>query len=200
MKTPFALALICLWVCSTWVGCSVIIPQSSYTWSENYALDKNGGRCSSPQMNDGNKHTFGRTGIYAIGTRTDTVGPVGVSDPIGPAGVYDTELKVYPKVTVKFRQNLAIDKIVIHATNLDYFAVYWQDGEGNWQPLTSGRNNEKNPVIIIAHAVTDAIRIRAKTQKTVESMKTYLREPNLVELQLEVKIAEIEVYGKKVKG
>jgi len=139
-------------------------------------------------MNDGNRNTFGRIGVCAVGTRTDTV---------GPAGVYDMELKVQSKVTVKFRQKLSIDKIVIHATNLDHFDVYWQDDEEDWQPLKSIRRNEKNPIIIRAHAVTDAILIRAKPQKPIKPMITVLREPaKLFELQLEEKIAEIEVYGK----
>ena len=35
--------------CLIWSGCSAVIPQSNYIWSENYALDTNGGYCSSPK-------------------------------------------------------------------------------------------------------------------------------------------------------
>ena len=56
-----------LWGCLIWSGCSAILPQSNYIWSENYALDTNGGHCSSPEMNDGNLKTFGRLGLHATG-------------------------------------------------------------------------------------------------------------------------------------
>ena len=56
-----------------WNGCSAVIPQSNYIWSENYALDTNGGYCSSPEMNDGNLKTFGKLGLHAIGQRDSTI-------------------------------------------------------------------------------------------------------------------------------
>ena len=54
-------------VCLIWSGCSALIPQSNYIWSKNYALDTNGGDCSSPEMNDGNLKTCGRLGLHAVG-------------------------------------------------------------------------------------------------------------------------------------
>lgn len=192
MKVTLSLNLICLWACLSWFGCSVIIPRSDYTWSENYALDENGGRCSIPEMNDGDLKTSGRIGLRPVGTLTDTA---------GVASVYDTELKIHSKVSVKFRQKQSIDKIVIHAINLDYFDLYWQDDNDDWRLLKSVRNNRKNPVIIHAHAVTDAILIKAKPQKPLKPVKTILRDPKKpFEIQMEAQIAEIEVYGKKPIG
>lgn len=189
MRATFASTLICLWVCLTWVGCSTIIPRSNYTWSENYALNVNGGQCSIPEMNDGDLKTSGRIGLQAIGKRTDTA---------GGAGVYDTELKIRSKVSVKFRRKQSIDKIVIHATNLDHFDVYWQDDEKSWQLLKSVRNNRKSPVVIEEHAVTDAILVKAKPQKPLKPMGRVLRDSKEpFKLQMEAQIAEIEVYGKK---
>ena len=45
-NVPKLRLLVLLWGCLIWSGCSAIIPQSNYIWSENYALDTNGGDSS----------------------------------------------------------------------------------------------------------------------------------------------------------
>ena len=205
-----------LWVCLIWSGCSVIIPQSNYIWSENYALDTNGGYCSSPEMNDGNLKTFGKLGLHAVGrmdsaiTRNKGAGAVhGKNKDAGmahwrktPGTMKFTQVKVQPQAKILFRQKQSIDKIVIHATNLYGFEVYWQDEAQSWQPLTSMRQSRKalkSPIVLRIHAVTDAILLQAKFQRPSHVRKLIETAPQF-EIELdEARIVEIEVYGKQMK-
>ena len=183
------LNLMILWLLLTLAGCSMLMPETSHFWSENYALDKNGGQCTIPEMNDGDKETSGRLGVHAVGKRVDAV---------GSAGVYDTELKIQPEVVVRFQQRRPIDRIVIYAKNLDHFDVYWRDEQKQWHPLKSVRDNRKTRIVINAHAVTDAIRIHAQPQQSIRPMRTVMRSPSQpFELLLEAEISEIEVYARK---
>ena len=201
------LRFFCLLVCLTWSGCRAIIPQSNYTWGESYALDKNGGRCSIPEMNDGDLKTFGRLGIQAVGTLISAHNEKKLTAPGSMRGsareLSFTQVKVHPQVTVQFRQKQSIDKIVIHATNLNNFDIYWQDDQQAWHPLTSVRQNKKNPknpIVVYAHAVTSTILINAKPQKPIPPSKTIIGTRQYVHQVQEAQIAEIEVYGKMVKG
>ena len=87
-----------------------------------------------------------------------------------PGTLKFTQVKVQPQAKVQFRQKQSIDKIVIHATNLYGFEVYWQDDTQSWQLLTAMRKNrkkQKSPIILRIQAVTNAILIQAKYQKPV---------------------------------
>ena len=199
-----------------WSGCSAIIPQSNYIWSENYALDTNGGLCSSPEMNDGNLKTFGKLGLHAIGqmksaiNRNDGSGAVHWKNKEAesahwrktPGILKFTQVKVQPQAKIQFRQKQSIDKIVIHGTNLNGFEIYWQDDEKSWQLLTSMRQSRKpmkSPVVLHEHAATNAILIQAKFQKPFHARKLVELTPQFeIEFE-EARIAEIEVYGKQLK-
>ena len=204
------------WVCLTWSGCSAIIPQSNYIWSENYALDTNGGHCSNPEMNDGNLQTFGKLGLYAGGQMDSAIirnKGAGASRWENkdaetahwrktPGMLKFTQVQVQPQAKVQFRQKQLIDKIVIHAANLYGFEVYWQDDTQSWQLLTSmrqSRKTQKSPIVLRIRAVTNAILIQAKYQKPVHTRKLMEVAPQF-EIGLdEARIAEIEVYGKQIK-
>ena len=205
-----------LWVCLIWSGCSVIIPQSNYIWSENYALDTNGGHCSSPEMNDGNLKTFGKLGLHAVGrmdsaiTQNNGVGAVHWKNKGAEAahwrkipGVMKfTQVKVQPQAKIQFHQKQSIAKIVIHASNLYGLEAYWQDDSQSWQPLTSMRQSRKtlkSPVVLRVHAVTNAILLQAEFQRPSHVRKLMEVAPQF-EIELdEARIAEIEVYGKQMK-
>lgn len=203
-----------LWGCLIWSGCS-IIPQSNYIWSENYALDTNGGHCSSPEMNDGNLKTFGKLGLHVVGQMDSAIlqNSNGTQFSLNkkaesahwrktPGTLKFTQVKVQPQVEIRFRQKQSIDKIVIHATNLRGLEVYRQDDARSWQPLTALRQSRKalkSPIILREHAVTNAILIQAKFQKPFHARKLMELTPQF-EIQLEeARIAEIEVYGKQMK-
>ncbi len=195
--------IFCLWVCLLWSGCGIIIPESNYIWSENYALDKNGGRCSFPEVIDGNLRTSGRLGVKAVGTLNramsrdkETQFPAELRR-FGRSYSF-TQAKVYPQVDIQFREKLSIDKIVIHATNLYTLDVYWRDDAAEWRMLTSVRHNPNSPVVVREHAVTDAILIQAKPRKPIPSRQSMWKSPEFA-LEAEVQIAEIEVYGKMSK-
>ena len=205
------------WACLMWGGCSAIIPQSNYIWSENYALDTNGGHCSSPEMNDGNLKTFGKLGLHAVGRmdsaiiRNKGAGAERLQNKGAgmahwrktPGTMEFTQVKVQPQAKIRFRQKQSIDKIVIHATNLYGFEVYWQDDTESWQLLTSMRQSRKtlkSPIVLRVHAVTDAILLQAKFQRPSHVRKLMEVAPQFeIELE-EAQIAEIEVYGKQMKG
>lgn len=203
-----------LWGCLIWSGCS-IIPQSNYIWSENYALDTNGGHCSSPEMNDGNLKTFGKLGLHVVGQMDSAIlqNSNGTQFSLNkkaesahwrktPGTLKFTQVKVQPQIEVRFRQKQSIDKIVIHATNLHGLEVYRQDDARSWQPLTALRQSRKalkSPIILRGHTVTNAILIQAKFQKPFHARKLMELTPQF-EIQLEeARIAEIEVYGKQMK-
>ena len=203
------------WGCLIWSGCSAIIPQSNYIWSENYALDTNGGHCSSPEMNDGNPKTFGKLGLHAVGQMDSAIlqnskgAQFSLSKKAGsahwrktPGTMKVTQVKVQPQAKVQFRQKQSIDKIVIHATNLYGFEIYWQDDTESWQLLTSMRQSRKtlkSPIVIRVHTVTDAILLQAKFQRPTHVRKLMEVTPQF-EIELdEARIAEIEVYGKQMK-
>ncbi len=195
--------IFCLWVCLLWSGCGIIIPQSNYLWSENYALDKNGGRCSIPEVINGDLQTSGRLGVKAVGTLNramsrdkETQFPTELRR-FGRSYSF-TQAKVYPQVDIQFREKLSIDKIVIHATNLYTLDVYWQNDEAEWRLLTSVRQNPKSPVVVREHAVTEAILIQAKPRKPIPARQSMWKSPES-SLEAEVQIAEIEVYGKMSK-
>ena len=195
--------IFCLWVCLLWSGCGIIIPESNYIWSENYALDKNGGRCSFPEVIDGNLRTSGRLGVKAVGTlnramsrEKETQFPAELRR-FGRSYSF-TQAKVYPQVDIQFREKLSIDKIVIHATNLYTLDVYWRDDAAEWRMLASVRQNPKNPVVVHAHAVTDAILLDVKPQVPIRSSQL-LRHSAEFALEVKSQIAEIEVYGKMPK-
>lgn len=196
--------IFCLWACLIiWSGCGIVMPQSNYTWSENYALEKNGGRSSIPEVNDGNLQTSGRFGVKAVGTLNRTMSRN--KETQFPAELrrfgrsYSfTQAKVYSQVDIQFREKLSIDKIVIHATNLYTLDVYWRDDADEWRLLTSVRQNPKTPVVVREHAVTDAILIQAKPRKPIPSRQSMWKSLEFA-LEVEAKIAEIEVYGKKPK-
>ena len=63
VSTPRLGLLFFFSACLIWSGCSALIPQSHYIWSKNYALDINGGDCSSPEMNDGKPQDIRETWI-----------------------------------------------------------------------------------------------------------------------------------------
>ena len=203
-----------LWGCLIWSGCS-IIPQSNYIWSENYALDTNGGHCSSPEMNDGNLKTFGKLGLHVVGQMDSAILQKSNGTQFSlnkkaesahwrktPGTLKFTQVKVQPQVEIRFRQKQSIDKIVIHATNLRGLKVYRQDDARSWQPLTALRQSRKalkSPIILREHAVTNAILVQAKFQKPFHARKLMELTPQF-EIQLEeARIAEIEVYGKQMK-
>ncbi len=219
MTTYFSTPKLGLWfflsVCLMWSGCSAIIPQSNYIWSENYALDTNGGYCSNPKMNDGNLNTFGKLGLHAIGQVDSAIlqnsngAQFSLNKKAGsahwrktPGTLKFTQVKVQPQTKIQFRQKQSIDKIVIHGTNLYGFEIYWQE-EQSWQPLTSMRQSRKalkSPVVLRVHAVTNAILIQAKFQRPSHIRKLMEVTPQF-EIELdEARIAEIEVYGKQMKG
>ena len=198
--THYLPRIFCLWVCLIWSGCGIILPQSDYIWSENYALDKNGGRCSIPEVNDGNLQTFGRLGVKAEGTLNramsrgeETQFPAELRR-FGRSYSF-TQAKVYPQFDVQFPEKLSIDKIVVHATNLYTLDVYWRDDASKWQLLASVPQNPRSPVLIREHAVTDAILIDAKPRKPIPSRQSMWRSLEFA-LEAEAQIAEIEVYGK----
>lgn len=198
--THYLPRIFCLWVCLIWSGCGIILPQSDYIWSENYALDKNGGRCSIPEVNDGNLQTFGRLGVKAEGTLNramsrgeETQFPAELRR-FGRSYSF-TQAKVYPQFDVQFPEKLSIDKIVVHATNLYTLDVYWRDDASKWQLLASVSENPRSPVLIREHAVTDAILIDAKPRKPIPSRQSMWRSLEFA-LEAEAQIAEIEVYGK----
>ena len=215
-SAPKLRLLLLLCGCLIWSGCSAIIPQSNYIWSENYALDTNGGLCSSPEMNDGNLKTFGKLGLHAIGqmksaiNRNDGAGAVHWKNKEAesahwrktPGILKFTQVKVQPQAKIQFRQKQSIDKIVIHGTNLNGFEIYWQDDEKSWQLLTSMRQSRKplkSPVVLREHAATNAILIQAKFQKPFHARKLVELTPQFeIEFE-EARIAEIEVYGKQLK-
>jgi len=187
-------------MCLLWSGCGIILPQSDYIWSENYALDKNGGRSSIPEVNDGNLDTFGRLGVKAVGTLnrarsrdTATQSPM-ESRRFGRSYSF-AEAKVFPQVDIQFREKSSIDKIVIHATNVNTLDVYWRDDESKWQLLAGFRQNPKSPVVIREHAVTDAILIDVRPRKPVPSRQSMWRSLEFA-LEAEAHITEVEVYGK----
>ena len=214
-SAPKLRLLLLLCGCLIWSGCSAIIPQSNYIWSENYALDTNGGLCSSPEMNDGNLKTFGKLGLHAVG-RTDSAilqnsngAQFSLNRKAGSAhwrktpGMMEfTQVKVQPQAKIQFRQKQSIDKIVIHGTNLNGFEIYWHDDEKSWQPLISMRQSRKplkSPVVLREHAVTNAILIQAKFQKPFHARKLVELTPQFeIEFE-EARIEEIEVYGKRLK-
>ena len=213
---PKLTLLLLLYACLIWSGCSVILPQSNYIWSENYALDINGGLCSNPKMNDGNLKTFGRLGLHAVGqmdsaiTRNKGAGAVQWKNKDAgsvhwrktPGMLKFTQVKVQPQAKIQFRQKQSIDKIVIHGTNLNGFEIYWQDDEKSWQPLISMRQSRKplkSPVVLREHTLTNAILIQAKFQKPFHARKLVELTPQFeIEFE-EARIAEIEVYGKQPK-
>ena len=203
------------WGCLIWSGCSAIIPQSNYIWSENYALDTNGGHCSSPEMNDGNLKTFGKLGLHAGGQIDSAIlqnsngAQFSLSKKAGsahwrktPGTMKFTQVKVQPQAKVQFRQKRSVDKIVIHATNLYGLEVYEQDDTQSWQLLTSMRQSRKplkSPIVLRVGAVTDAILLQAKFQRPSHVRKLMEGTPQF-EIELdEARIAEIEVYGKQMK-
>ncbi len=214
-SAPKLRLLVLLWGCLIWGGCSAIIPQSNYIWSENYALDTNGGSCSSPEMNDGNLKTFGKLGLHAVGQMDTAIlqnsngAQFSLNKKAGsahwrktPGTMEFTQIKVQPQAKVQFRQKQSIDKIVIHATNLYGLEVYWQDNTESWQLLTSMRQSRKalkSPIILREHTVTNAILIQAKFQRPSHVRKLMEVAPQF-EIELdEARIAEIEVYGKQMK-
>ena len=203
------------WACLIWSGCSAIIPQSNYIWSENYALGTNGGACSSPEMNDGNPKTFGKLGLHAVGQMDSAIlqnskgAQFSLSKKAGsahwrktPGTMKVTQVKVQPQAKIQFRQKQSIDRIVIHATNLYGFEIYWQDDTESWRLLTSMRQSRKSlksPIVLRIHAVTDAILLQAKFQRPSQVRKLMEVTPQF-EIELdEARIAEIEVYGKQMK-
>ena len=208
--------LVLFWGCLIWSGCSAIIPQSNYIWSENYALDTNGGYCSSPEMNDGNLKTFGKLGLHVGGqmdsaiTRNKAAGAVESKNKAAeaahlrktPGMLKFTRIKVQPQAKILFLQKRSIDKIVIHATNLHGLEVYWQDNTESWQLLTSMRQSRKalkSPIILREHTVTNAILIQAKFQRPSHVRKLMELTPQFEIGLEEARIAEIEVYGKQMK-
>ena len=215
-SAPKLRLLVLLWGCLIWGGCSAIIPQSNYIWSENYARDTNGGHCSSPKMNDGNLKTFGKLGLHAVGqmdsaiTRNKGAGAERLQNKGAgmahwrktPGMLKFTQVKVQPQAKIQFRQKQSIDKIVIHATNLYGLEIYWQDNTESWQLLTSMRQSRKalkSPIILREHTVTNAILIQAKFQRPSHVRKLMEVAPQF-EIELdEARIAEIEVYGKQMK-
>ncbi len=199
--------IFCLWMCLIWSGCGIIMPQSNFIWSENYALDKNGGRCSIPEVNDGNLQTSGRLGVKAVGILNPPKGrknqpqPPPQSRRFGSRGrnYSFTQGKIHSQVDVEFRQKLSINKIVIHATNLYKLEVYWRDDEAEWLLLSSVGQNPKSPVVVIAHAVTDAILIKVKPMVPIRSRQRLQHSPEFA-IEVQAQIAEIEVYGKMPKN
>ncbi len=193
----------CMLMCVLLSGCGIILPQSDYIWSENYALDKNGGRSSIPEVNDGNLETFGRLGVKAVGTLnrarsrdTATQSPLELRT-FGRSYSF-AEAEVFPQVNIQFREKLPIDKIIIHGTNVYTLDVYWRDDESKWQQLAGLRQNPKNPIVIREHAVTDAILIDVRPRKPVPSRQSMYRSLEFA-LEAEAHIAEIEIYGKMPK-
>ena len=214
-SAPKLRLLLLLCGCLIWSGCSAIIPQSNYIWSENYALDTNGGHCSSPEMNDGNLKTFGKLGLHAVGRADSAIlqNSNGVQFSLSkkaesahwrktPGTIEFTQVKVQPQAKIQFRRKQSIDKIVIHATNLNGFEIYWQDDTESWKLLISMRQSRKplkSPVVLREHTVTDAILIQAKFQKPFHARKLVELTPQFeIEFE-EARIAEIEVYGKQLK-
>ena len=198
--------IFCLWVCLLWSGCGIIIPESIYIWSENYALDKNGGRCSIPEVIDGDLQTPVSLGVQAVGILNPPMNRKEQRQPPAQLRRFDsrgrnysfTQAKVYSQIDIQFREKLSIDKIVIHATNLYTLDVYWRDDAAEWRMLTSVRHNPNSPVVVREHAVTDAILIQAKPRKPIPSRQSMWKSPEFA-LEAEVQIAEIEVYGKMSK-
>ena len=198
--------IFCLWVCLLWSGCGIIIPESIYIWSENYALDKNGGRCSIPEVIDGDLQTPVSLGVQAVGILNPPMNRKEQRQPPAQLRRFDsrgrnysfTQAKVYPQVDIQFREKLSIDKIVIHATNLYTLDVYWRDDAAEWRMLASVRQNPKNPVVVHAHAVTNAILLDVKPQVPIRSSQL-LRHSAEFALEVKSQIAEIEVYGKMPK-
>ena len=194
------------WACLMWNGCSVIIPQSNYIWSENYALDTNGGHCSSSKINDGNLQTFGKLGLHAGGQMDSAIirnsGAETAHWRKTPGMLTFTQVQVQPQAKLQFRQKQSIYKIVIHAANLHGFEIYWQDETQSWHLLASMRQSRKalkSPVVLRCHAVTNAILIQVKFQKPFQARKLMEIAPQF-ELEFEeARIAEIEVYGKQIK-
>ena len=189
----------CLCLCLICSGCGIILPQSDYTWSENYALDKNGGRSSIPEVNDGNLETFGRLGVNAAGTLnrarsrdTATQSPLELRT-FGRSYSF-AEAEVFPQVNIQFREKLPIDKIIIHGTNVYTLDVYWRDDESEWQQLAGFRQNPKNPVVIREHAVTDAILIDVRPRKPVPSRQSMWRSLEFA-LEAEAHIKRLKFTG-----
>lgn len=180
-------------------GCSVLFPSSNVSWSENYALVKNGGECSVREMADGNLETFGEIGIHAVTTPPATRSRwIGFRRKNG-LEVHEGELKTTHQVSVRFLQQRTVDRIVIHAEDLGPYEVFYRDMQSEWHQLASGRHRGDKPIQIDTHIVTPLLLI--ESTPTVMPKKSAERDGSEIRLrQINLsstgKIAEIEVYGK----
>lgn len=181
-----AMLVMLIGLIGTLAGCGYLLPGG--VWSENYALAANGGRCTAPEMNDGDRQTSGRIGAHIVAKRTGTA---------GGAGVYTPEVQIRPEVTLTLSQKRVIDRIVLLGSNLSDLNLFWRDDQGTWHPLKSIRGEPKNRIVLYPHIETDALRIRVQPRQPLKPMGLVLRDPNQpFELQMEAAIAEIEVYSK----
>lgn len=128
-------------------------------WSENYALDLNGGRATSPEMNDGSAYTGDKTKPLSMG--------------IGDENWQEKEKFTQASVTLK--EPKQINKVKILSKDLDNASggmeaiVEYIDEEGNWKELKAYQKTIPKNISIVTNIFTDKIRLKVRRPSSLFS-------------------------------
>ena len=111
-------------------GCVLSGPK--YNWSENIALSASSGRAGSESfdspMHDDNINTYGETGPLLLDARDQA--SLEAADKFSQATLRWVKPQTIQRVVVKTDQY-----------ELEFFNIYYQDDEGNWELLKEVKNN-----------------------------------------------------------
>ena len=103
-----------------------------YNWSENIALSASSGRAGSESldspMHDDNINTYGETGPLLLDARDQA--SLEAADKFSQATLRWVKPQTIQRVVVKTDQY-----------ELEFFNIYYQDDEGNWELLKEVKNN-----------------------------------------------------------
>ena len=131
-------------------GCSALknLLMTTGELSENYALEINGGKATSPQMNDGSLYTGDKTKPLAA-----------VRDK------YWQEKEKFSQATITLREPKRINKIKIFSEDLDVVLggmkaiVEYLDKNGKWKVIREYKTDIPKNIIVNTNIITDNVRL-----------------------------------------
>lgn len=199
MKLHIVKIIACVSFAIIFAGCaSFFIPQKK--WSENFALDKNGGRCNHREMNDGSLETSAKIGLELFPVEYQRSSLKGINKVLTVAEATDAILTL-PQPT-------QIDRMVIYTPNLYTFEVYSSiyDGEHNWNLFAKVENSREQKVVIDRSVLADTflIKVREVAVGNPNNQRYGHQQGKRVYgapgIKLWATIQEIELYAKKKRG
>ena len=155
-------------------------------WSQNYALDLNGGRATSPEMNDGSTYT---------GAKTKPL-PSALDDK------FWQEKEKWTQATVTLKEPKRINKIKIMSKDLNVVLggmeaiVEYADKDGNWKVLREYKREIPKNIIINTDIFTDKLRLRVRRPSGMFSGGGGAAGGAALKDKGERTITEFELYGK----